>query len=60
MTDELFAANEGNTALSPEEQLDLIPRLSTRAKLNNAERANVHAARVWSMRPPARWRDQTF
>lgn len=51
MTDDLFAADEKNTALSPEEQLDLIPSLSTRAELNEAERANIHAARVWAMRP---------
>ena len=51
MTDDLFAADESNTALSSEEQLDLIPSLSTRAELNEAERANIHAARVWAMRP---------
>ena len=51
MTGDLFAADESNTALSPEEQLDLIPSLSTRAELNAAERANIHAARVWAMRP---------
>ena len=48
MTDALFATDESNTALSPEEQLDLIPSLSTRAELNEAERANIHAARVWA------------
>lgn len=51
MMDALFAADENNTALSPEEQLDLIPSLSTRSELNEAERANIHAARVWAMRP---------
>lgn len=51
MTGDLFAADGSNTALSPEEQLDLIPSLSTRAELNAAERANIHAARVWAMRP---------
>lgn len=50
MTGALFAADESNTALSPEEQLDLIPSLSTRAELNAAERANIHAARIWAMR----------
>jgi Fic-DOC domain mobile mystery protein B len=50
MTDDLLAAGGSNTALSPEEQLDLIPSLSTRAELNEAERANIHAARVWAMR----------
>jgi Fic-DOC domain mobile mystery protein B len=51
MTDDLFATDGSNTALSPEEQLDLIPSLSTRAELNEAERANIHTARVWAMRP---------
>ena len=51
MTGDLFTADESNTALSPKEQLDLIPSLSTRAELNEAERANIHAARVWAMRP---------
>lgn len=51
MTDDLFASDAGNTALSPEEQLDLIPSLTTRAELNEAERTNIHAARVWAMRP---------
>jgi len=50
MTDGLFAADESNTALGPEEQLDLIPSLSTRAELNEVERANIYAARVWAMR----------
>jgi fido (protein-threonine AMPylation protein) len=51
MTDDIFAADKSNTPLSPEEQLDLIPSLSTRAELNEAERTNIHAARVWAMRP---------
>jgi len=51
MTNDLFASDEGNTALGPEEHLDLIPSLSTRAELNEAERANIHVARVWAMRP---------
>jgi len=51
MTDDLFATDKSNTPLSPEEQLDLIPSLSTRTELNEAERANIHAARIWALRP---------
>jgi Fic-DOC domain mobile mystery protein B len=46
----LFARDGGNTELTPEEQLELIPSLSTRAELNAFERASIHAARVWAMR----------
>lgn len=51
MTDDLLAADESNTALSREGQPDLIPSLSTRAELNEAERAKIHAARIWALRP---------
>jgi Fic-DOC domain mobile mystery protein B len=50
MTDGLFGAGDGNTELTPEEKLELIPSLSTRAELNEFERANIHAARIWAMR----------
>ena len=33
----LFASEDGNTSLSPEEQGDLIPDLSTREELNEWE-----------------------
>jgi len=48
--DDLFPTEEGDTPLTPEEQLDLIPSLSTRAQLNELERHTIHAARVWAMR----------
>jgi Fic-DOC domain mobile mystery protein B len=50
MTNGLFAANDGNTELTPEEKLELIPSLSTRAELNEFERSNIHSARIWAMR----------
>ena len=55
-SDDLFPIDpveEGDTPLSPEEQLDLIPSLSTRAQLNEVERHNIHSARLWAMRPRA-------
>lgn len=51
--DDLFPAEDGDTPLTPEEQLDLIPSLSTRAQLNELERHTILTARVWSMRPKA-------
>ncbi|MBL9208800.1 MAG: hypothetical protein JNN01_27190 [Opitutaceae bacterium] len=51
MTRDLFAIEDGNTEPTPEEKLARIPSLSTRAELNAFERANIHAARVWAMRP---------
>jgi Fic-DOC domain mobile mystery protein B len=51
MTTDLFAASEGNTELSEEERLELIPSLTTRAELNAIERLNIKEARVWAMRP---------
>ncbi len=47
---DLFQVNEHETPLTEEEKLDLIPSLSTRAELNEAERANILEARVWAMR----------
>lgn len=46
----MFQANEHETPLTEEERRDLIPSLSTRAELNEAERANILAARIWAMR----------
>ena len=51
MLDDLFETIDGQTALSREETIALIPSLSTRAQLNEIERINIHAARVWAMRP---------
>ncbi len=47
---DLFQAKPDETPLTPEEQRELIPSLSTRAELNAAERANIFAARIWAMR----------
>ncbi len=45
-----FQAEEHESLLTDEEKLDLIPNLSTRAELNEAERANILEARIWAMR----------
>ena len=45
----LFAAGEGNTLLSPEEQDDLIPSLSTREELNEWERLNILEGYRWAL-----------
>jgi Fic-DOC domain mobile mystery protein B len=47
----LFATGEGNTPLSPDEQADLIPNLSTRDELNEWERANILVAYDWALSP---------
>lgn len=47
----LFAAGEGNTLLSPDEQADLIPNLATRDELNEWERTNILAAYDWALNP---------
>lgn len=54
---DLFQAKEHETPLTEEEKLDLIPSLSTRAELNEAERANIFMARIWAMRPRTLKRD---
>jgi Fic-DOC domain mobile mystery protein B len=40
--------DEGNTALSPEEQDDLVPDLSTKEELNEWERQNIVEAYAWA------------
>jgi Fic-DOC domain mobile mystery protein B len=40
----------GDLTLTPEERVRLLPSLSTRAQLDEIERLNVNAARVWAMR----------
>lgn len=47
---DIFQTKEHETPLTEEEKLDLIPSLSTRAELNEAERANILEARIWAMR----------
>jgi Fic-DOC domain mobile mystery protein B len=51
MTTELFHSGDHDTELSAEERLGLIPSITTRAELNEAERMNINAARLWAMRP---------
>jgi Fic-DOC domain mobile mystery protein B len=46
----LLQAGDGNTEISPEEMIQLILPLSTRAELNQAERVNINSARVWAMK----------
>ena len=50
MTTDLFQFGDNATPLSEEEKLALIPSLTTRAELNQVERLNIQAARVWAMR----------
>lgn len=50
MSDYVFESIDGQTPLTPEEARELIPSISTRAQLNEIERINIHAARVWAMR----------
>jgi Fic-DOC domain mobile mystery protein B len=47
---DLFQMPEHATPLTEEEKLALIPSLSTRAELNEVERANILEARIWAMR----------
>lgn len=53
MTTDLFQFGDNATPLSDEERRALIPSLTTRAELNQVERLNIQAARVWAMRPGA-------
>lgn len=50
MTPDLFEPTDDATPLSEAEQAALIPSLSTRAELNQFERLNINAARIWAMR----------
>jgi Fic-DOC domain mobile mystery protein B len=45
----IFTAGDGNTPLSPEEQDDLIPDLSTKEELNEWERQNILEAYGWAL-----------
>ncbi len=45
----LFAEGDGNTPLSPEEQLDLIPDLISKEELNEWERQNILEAYGWAL-----------
>ena len=45
----LDAGGDGNTPLSPEEFVDLIPNLATKEELNEWERENILRAREWAI-----------
>jgi Fic-DOC domain mobile mystery protein B len=45
----LLGSAEGNTPLSPEEELELIPNLATREELNEWERLNILKADAWAL-----------
>ena len=45
----IFTAGDGNTPLSPEEQNDLIPDLTTKEELNEWERQNILEAYTWAL-----------
>jgi Fic-DOC domain mobile mystery protein B len=47
----LFEMGEGNTPLTPEEQVDLIPDLTTKEELNEWERQNILEALAWAKNP---------
>ena len=50
MADDLWLDEPGQTPLTAEEKFQLRPSLSTRAQLNEVERLNLHAARLWALR----------
>src|SRR5580700_6243926 len=45
----LGTTSDGNTPLSPEELLDLIPSLATKEELNEWERENILLGREWAI-----------
>ncbi len=45
----LFEMGDGSTPLSPEEQADLIPDLTTKEELNEWERQNILEAFAWAL-----------
>ena len=47
----IFTTGDGNTPLSPEEQDDLIPDLTTQEELNEWERKNILEAYTWALEP---------
>lgn len=51
MSTDLFSSDADATPLSAEERLGLKPSLTTRAELNEVERHNIHAARLWALKP---------
>jgi Fic-DOC domain mobile mystery protein B len=45
-----FEMQKGEAPITPEERARLLPSLSTREQLNEIERLNINAARMWAMR----------
>jgi hypothetical protein len=45
----LFAAGDGDTPLSPDEQVQLLPNLATQEELNEWERSNILIAYDWAL-----------
>lgn len=56
----LFTPGDGNTPLSPEEQDDLIPDLTTKEELNEWERQNILEAYTWALEPRNLNRQEPF
>jgi fido (protein-threonine AMPylation protein) len=56
----LFATGDGNTPLSPEEQDDLIPDLTTKEELNEWEHQNILEAYGWAFAPRTLHRRELF
>jgi Fic-DOC domain mobile mystery protein B len=56
----LFATGDGNTPLSPEEQDDLIPDLTTKEELNEWERQNILEVYGWAFDPRNLHRQDQF
>jgi hypothetical protein len=47
----IFTTEDGNTRLSPDEQVDLIPNLLTKEELNEFARSNILVAYDWALAP---------
>ena len=56
----IFTTGDGNTPLSPEEQDDLIPDLTTKEELNEWERQNILEAYTWALQPRNLSREDLF
>jgi Fic-DOC domain mobile mystery protein B len=56
----LFATEDGNTPLSPQEQDDLMPDLATKEELNEWERQNILEAYGWAFDPRNLHRQDPF
>jgi Fic-DOC domain mobile mystery protein B len=62
MTDDpLYVVEDGDTALTPEEQEGLIPTyITTRGELNEAEQRNIAAGAIWASRRRREVLDEAF